>query len=66
MKLKPCPFCGGKCGWCVEHDDHGCHWIVCSECKAQFDMTKKYDTGHKTLTELRRISVESFNLRDQT
>lgn len=63
--MNNCPFCGSKCEWCDEHDnpdDHECHFIVCTGCKAQFDMSGGDDV--ETLEELKELCLEKFNKRN--
>lgn len=45
QELKPCPFCSGVMGWCGDQlgQEHACHHLLCTHCKAHFDMAGAAD-----------------------
>ena len=47
MKLKHCPFCGGKA---FLSDNSSCSYVCCEDCGAtgqSFNMSKKYSSDEK-------------------
>ena len=47
IKLKPCPFCGGKASL---NDNSSCSYVHCEKCGAtgeSFNMSKKYSSDEK-------------------
>lgn len=61
INLLDCPFCGSDAEWCSDADKddiHDCHLIICTGCKAQFDMVT--DEVADTVEELKVIAAEKF------
>lgn len=60
MNLSSCKICGGKvdfCEWCG-----GCHLIVCSNCKASFDLAGCVPNENAdTIEELREQIADTWN-----
>lgn len=65
MKLKPCPFCGGKADWCmnVEKDGHECHLIQCTNCGILVDSVAPGICNAETLEECRNALSQRWNNR---
>lgn len=60
MNLSPCKICGGKVYFCEMCD--GCHLIVCSDCKATFDLGGCVTAENAdTIEELRQHVAEIWN-----
>lgn len=62
MNLLPCKICGGKvdfCEWCG-----GCHLIVCSDCKASFNLIESIPNDipseHEETMEDIRLAIAEF------
>jgi hypothetical protein len=65
-----CPFCAGPVMWCGDQpgEEHACHEILCTVCKANFDMARTADPGSviERLDDLKRACCIAFNRRTNT
>jgi hypothetical protein len=66
IKLKECPFCGGKAVWCAtesEEELHECHFIICTGCGFLLELdsdeaNQTHDMGH-----LVYLTAQAWNRR---
>lgn len=69
--LKPCPLCAGRVSFCgldteVKNDDEcdGCHYLICRNCEAVFDLSISVDPSNQveSLERLRELIKIRWNL----
>lgn len=66
-QLSVCPLCGGNVSFHQDDEEcsEGCHIIVCSGCKASFDLSLSADPANQSeeLTALRLLIAAKWNRR---